>query len=266
MPDHYLGARHPTFVGRKPPVTKTKQDRERGGRGPMKLRKDRRTKSALLDILDLPSLQEIRENPGDAGRQVTETALLGHAAKALKLGKPVVTAAKAAMNKALASQTGMLAPVGAIFSKIGKKRYESEAANMTRVSARSHKENLAKIDKASPKDRAEAITRTDVEDLDHLDKVGAESVKTPRSSARRKVAEVANALRAPGTKQHKQDTFKRDEFIRKISGGGKVTGKQLTGLAEDVHSDVIRDPGKVGTVTSAVDDFIKAAKVKKRKK
>ena len=125
MPDHYLGARHPTFVGRKPPVTKTKQDRERGGRGPMRLRKDRRTKAVLLDILSLPSLQEIRENPGDAGRQVTETALLGHAAKALKIGKPVVTAAKAAMSKALASQTGMLAPAMGIISKEGQKLYKT---------------------------------------------------------------------------------------------------------------------------------------------
>ena len=199
----------------------------------------------------------IGETPGE----VATTAALGPAAKGVKLG---VAAAKKAFAKGFGAKA--IAPVGAIFSQIGKKRYPTEAANMTRVKWRSHKENLAKIDKASPKDRAEAITRTDVEDLDHLDKVGAESVKTPRSSARRKVAEVANALRAPGTKQHKQDTFKRDEFIKKISGGGKVTGKQLTGLAEDVHSDVIRDPGKVGTVTSAVDDFIKAAKVKKRKK
>ncbi len=121
MPDHYLGARHPTFVGRKPPVTKTKQDRERGGRGPMKLSKDRRTKSALLDILDLPSLQEIRENPGDAGRQITETALLGHAAKGFKIGKPVFTAAKAA----LAPVMGIIRKEGQELYKIANRMFES---------------------------------------------------------------------------------------------------------------------------------------------
>ena len=144
MPDHYLGARHPTFVGRKPPVTKTKQDRERGGRGPMKLRKDRRTKAVLLDILSLPSLQEIRENPGDAGRQITETALLGHAAKGFKLGKPVFTAAKAAIAEysalnILATTIGSMVAsfliIGKVFDYFGGKAAALVTAIMVIVAA-----------------------------------------------------------------------------------------------------------------------------------
>jgi|TARA_Y100000296_G_scaffold78647_1_gene101668 hypothetical protein len=84
MPDHYLGARHPTFIsgpGGAPPALRDPLE------GVPRLRQDRTQPQFLADLLDLPSLSDIRSRPEEGARQLTESFLQnaagGAAAKAL---------------------------------------------------------------------------------------------------------------------------------------------------------------------------------------